>query len=205
MIQRAVLLLSLTLSLAWSPCTAQGQSAGFARDTTFLMTADFSGPGTIDTVTVRVTGDRFGNPLVWSVSVREAKGDPVYYYTECVCDADSYFESEEYILQRTYRGTKRDWYYLDLPASLIVRRRFSPGSPMFDSTRSDSFYHVFQKQLEGKFRVSAPTAQELTRSTGLKMMNNEVTLLTIPKNPSDPGESMIYVKEVRQFVPIGRW
>lgn len=169
------------------------------------MIADFTRSGAHDSVLVRVTGDRFGNPLIWSLAVKDPSGSLVFATTACVCDNDEFFRSEEYLVQRVYQGTKRDWYYTDFPERLIERRRFPAGSPMFDRTRSDSFYGIFEAYLVEKCRVSSETARELAESVAQKMMKDEVTLLTVPQKPTDHGDSMIYVKEIRQFVPIGPW
>jgi hypothetical protein len=169
------------------------------------MVADFTGSGAHDSVLVRVTGDRFGNPLVWSVAVREQTGTLLFYHTACVCDTDEFFGSDEYVVDRIYQGTKRDWYYVDLPGRLIERRRFSPGSPMFDRARGDSFYSIFELYLVEKCRVSSEAARKLAAFLAQKMMKDEVTLLAVPQKPTDHGNSMIFVKELRQFVPIGPW
>jgi hypothetical protein len=184
---------------------AQNQSGSLATDTTIRIPAEISGCGMSDSVYFRVTGDRFGNPLVWSLTVKDCRGVLLFYYSACVCASDEFFESEDYILSRSYQGSMRDWFLVDLPERVVSRRKFSQGSAIFDRNNSGSVYRVARDYLVEKLQLPTEKAIELTEALAMRLMKEEVTLLTVYRNPSDNDDAMIYLKEIRQFVPIGRW
>ena len=176
-----------------------------ARDTTIHIQGDISGCGVSDSIFYLVTADRLGNPLFWALTIEDCGGNILFYHSACACESDEFFGSEDYIVRRTYEGTRRDWFFVDLPGRLITKRRFSQDSGIFDRNNSASIYRVARNFLMDKFQVSLEKASELTEALALKVMKEEVTLLTIYKNPSEHSDPMIFLKEIRQFVPIGQW
>ena len=199
----AALTLFLAFVCALPDGYAQNQSRSQPTDTTIQIRADISGCGASDSIFFRVTADHMGTPLFWSLTVKDCGGTLLFYASACACEADEYFESEDYLLRRTYRGSKMDWFFNDLPERLIFKRKFSPGSRIFDRNDAGSMYRVARDFLVERLQFSPEKAKKLTEALALKMMNAEVTLLSVVKTPSDPGDPMIYLKEIRQFVPIG--
>jgi hypothetical protein len=108
-------------------------------------------------------------------------------------------------VRRSYQGSKQDWFTIDLPQRILTRRKFPAGSGIFDRNKEGSIYHVAVEYLEGRCQMSAEEANALIEAQVLKMKDSEATVLIVPKNPSDNANPMIYLKEVRQFVPIGNW
>jgi hypothetical protein len=203
--QMVIVALFLTHALASCHGYAQDQSRIQVTDTTIQIPADFSGCGASDSVFYRVTEYQLGNPLFWSLTAKDCRGSLLFYDSACACEADQFFESEEYLLRRTYQGSRRDWYYIDLPERLISRRRFSKGSGIFDRDNEGSIYHIARDYLVEKCQLPSGRATELIETLVMKMLKEEVTLLTVYKNPSEHGDPMIYLRDVRQFVPIGHW
>jgi len=184
---------------------AQNQPVSLTTDSTIRIQAGISGRPGGDSVLVRVTADHFGYPLFWSLTVKDCVGTLLFYHSACACESDDYFGSEDYIVHRTYEGTRRDWFFIDLPERLVARRRFAKESGIFDRNNAASIYRVARDYLVAQFRLPEETASELTEVLALKMMNEDVTLLTIYRNPSDHDDPLIYLNEIRQFVPIGHW
>ena len=195
----------LILTSGPTQVNAQGVAGSAAMDTTIQIPVEFSGCGVSDSAIYRVSMDRLGNPLFWSLTVKDCRGTVLFYHSACTCESDEYFESEEYIVRRSYQGSKKDWFTIDLPQRILVRRKFSAGSEIFDRNKEGSIYHVAVDYLEGRCQISAEEAKALIEAQVVKMKNSEVTVLMVPKNPSDNANPMIYLKEVRQFVPIGNW
>lgn len=200
----ALMLCMLSASVS-SHGYAQTQPESLARDTTIYIPADISGCGASDSTFFRVTEDRLGNPLFWSLTVKDCSGVLLFYLSACTCEADEFFGSEDYLLRRTYQGSKRDWFFIDLPERLISKRRFSQASGIFDRNNGGSVYSLVRDYLVEKYQLPSEKATALTEALALKMMKEEVTLLTVYKNPSEHGDPMIYVRDIRQFVPIGHW
>ncbi|MCX6133234.1 MAG: hypothetical protein NTU47_05395 [Ignavibacteriales bacterium] len=202
-------LLALTLFMICAHASFQGyaqtQPGSQAIDTTIHILTDISGCGVSDSVFFQATGDRHGNPLFWSLTIKDCRGALLFFHSACACEADAFFESEEYVLRQSYAGTKRDWFFNDLPERVITTRRFSLASGIFDRNNSGSVYRAARDYLVEKFGLPVAKAIELTEALALKMMKEEVTLLTVYKNPSEYGDPLIYLKEIRQFVPIGHW
>ena len=132
---------------------AQNHANAQATDTTIQIQADFSGCGASDSVFYRVTIDRFGNPLVWTLTAKDCKGVVRFYHSACACESDEYFESEEYIVRRSYQGSKRDWFTIDLPGRIITKRMFPPQSGIFDRNNDGSIYHVAKDYLVDRCQV----------------------------------------------------
>ena len=195
----------LILTSGSTQVNAQGVAGNAAMDTTIQIPVEFSGCGASDSAFYRVSMDRLGNPLVWSLTVKDCRGTILFYHSACTCESDKFFESEEYRLSQTYRGTVRDWFARDLPERLITRMKFAPGSRIFDRANEESIYRVALDFLEGRCQLSLEAANALIEALIGRMQKESMTLVTVPNDPSDPGKPLIYVKEVRQFVPIGNW
>jgi hypothetical protein len=200
---------ALTIFLMTSSVAPHGYELrapqGTPTDTTFRIAAEISGCGRSDSICVRVTGDHLENPLFWSLTVKDCDGTLLFYHSACTCDADEYFESEAYIRRQSYQGTKNDWFFHDLPERVITKRRFARESPIFDRNDDGAVYVVARNYLEEKYQLPSEKAKQLTEELALKMMKEEVVLLSVPRDPSDTSDPLIYVKEIRQFVPIGHW
>ncbi|HTY38280.1 MAG TPA: hypothetical protein VMH23_14275 [Bacteroidota bacterium] len=203
--QPIILLLILTLGSFRTPAISQGTSGVMPTDTTITMMADISGCKTADSVLYRVTADRFGIPLTWSLTVKDCEGRLLLYQTGCACDADKYFESEAYVLQHTYQGTRQDWFFFDLPARVLSKKKIPKDAAIFDKNNPESVYAAVGNSLHEQFGIPTAKADEMTAAVALQLMNGELTILSVPHNPSEEGDPMVFLKQIRQFVPIGHW
>jgi hypothetical protein len=170
-------------------------------DRTFTSRLDLTGDGSLELVTIRITGDTVKTPYRWTLRIAELDGSPLYQLDRDDTWLDRFFRDAGYVPGCSgYVACKSRYYFHDLPDAV-----FASGKPSRSAWLTENFKESDLRDVATAYLKKRGASPGMIERAILEMTNTLAKPgfrpLNVPFSPVQGDPPMIWVRSVHEFVP----
>jgi hypothetical protein len=172
-------------------------------DRTFTATGDVTSDGSVERLTVHVTGESITAPFRWSFVITNSDGAVIYKVERDDAKVDRIFKDDYGAGCSGYTACKKQYYFKDVPTTIFDSLK--PTDP--HESRNPALLSSLKKAATAFLDAKGIPAEK--REAAIEEMKRTLTkpgfrALDVPSSPLEWDSPMIWVKGVQMFVPYSQ-
>ena len=178
--------------------------AGQSIDRTLSRTADVTGDGQPDTISLHLRAESMAKPFKWTLTITSGEMTLLTYDSD---DAwlDRNFNDQGFVDNcKDYLSCKEQYYFRDILDTVLSGESSYDVEGILNRSAPNTLFPIGRAFLKECCNITASRADQILGLVETRIRGGKTVLICIPLSPVQLRDPMVYVQEVKQFVPVYR-